>query len=133
MSVMIDSSQTKGDRELPVTHPYSPGDDDPVSTFEELDSFEIPARRAEVAARTYRREAFIGIGVLVVLAAIAFSQWRQTQAVQDTYHAGARAAAAYDWPAAHKAFSSIHGYWDADLRAADAAKMITYTLALSGT
>jgi hypothetical protein len=107
--------------------------DDPISTFEDLDSFERPEDREESARRSHRREAVLGIGLLLILAFFAFSQWRDTQAKQDAYHSGEQAVSAYDWHAARSAFSSIPGYKDANERAAEAAQMITYTMAFSGS
>src|SRR5947209_13030554 len=116
-----------------MSYDHRPDDNDPVSTFEDLDAFEEPADRQKAARRVYTREAIIGVGLLLILAVLAVAQWRDAQFKEDQYSNGNRAASAGNWLGARDAFSSIPGFQDADLRAADAGRMITYTLALSGS
>jgi hypothetical protein len=96
-----------------VPEPLATG---PFAHIEDLDP--PPARPASQMPRWE-----LVLGLLLVLSVTGFAswQWWDQQTRLTHYREGARAMAALDWTAAHRAFLAAAGYADADKRAADAA------------
>jgi hypothetical protein len=90
-----------------------------TSSVEDLDP--EPASAAHLS----RTREFL-LGLMLLLGVLAWSgwQWRQQETLQGNYRLALQAVAGQDWNAAREYFTAASGYRDADIRGAEAAKVI---------
>ncbi len=93
--------------------------DSPISTFVELDPEPSPR-----AGSTQRREAFVGVALVLAVLLFVGWQWWRAESNRTNYEAGTQAAARKDWDEAQRRFAAAPGYKDADSLATSAAKQI---------
>ena len=93
--------------------------DPDISSVEELDGEPSADRRVY-----QRRELWLGVAVLLLVAVLGFGYWRQDETQRADYRAGEQAAAAHHWDEARARFLAAGGYPNAKARADQAAGQI---------